>query len=295
MDIKYLNTFRAIVEEGSFSKAADRLNYTQSTITFQIGQLEQELNTRLFEKIGRRMVLTKAGEQLIPYVNNVLDSVNKMKNFERDLAECCGDLHIGVGESLLCFMLPPVIKEFHRLAPNARLFIRSMNCYEIRDELLNGTLDLGVFYEDVGGFGSMLQTYPLGNFETVLVASSHTKQNHPDFITPDRQIPLPFIINEPNCIFRQIFEEYLRTRSIVLDHTIELWSIPTIKNMVQSDVGVSYLPRFTVEEELAQGTLAEVDTAIESPHISAVCSHHKNKWVSPLMQLFIDLCSKLNQ
>lgn len=294
MDIKYLNTFRTIVEEGSFSKAADRLNYTQSTITFQIGQLEQELNTRLFEKIGRRMVLTKAGEQLIPYVNNVLDSVNKMKSFEQDLAECRGDLHIGVGESLLCFLIPPIIKEFHRQAPNARLFIRSMNCYEIRDELLNGTLDLGVFYEDVGGFGSMLRTYSLGNFETALVASPQIKQNFPDFITPDRQIPLPFIINEPNCIFRQIFEEYLRSHSIVLDHTIELWSIPTIKNMVQSDVGISYLPRFTVHEELEQGTLTEIATAIESPQISAVCAHHKNKWISPLMQLFIDLCCQLN-
>ena len=132
MDIKYLNTFRVIVEEGSFSSAANRLNYTQSTITFQIAQLEQELNTKLFEKLGRRMVLTKAGEQLIPYVNNVLDSVNQMRNFENDLKECRGDLHIGVGETLLCFQLPKILKEFHRMAPKARLFIRSMNCYDMK-------------------------------------------------------------------------------------------------------------------------------------------------------------------
>ena len=63
MELKYLQTFRTIVDEGGFSKAAKKLNYTQSTITFQIGQLEQELSVRLFEKIGRTMVLTKAGEQ----------------------------------------------------------------------------------------------------------------------------------------------------------------------------------------------------------------------------------------
>ncbi|MBQ7795818.1 MAG: LysR family transcriptional regulator [Lachnospiraceae bacterium] len=292
MDLKYLNTFRTIVEEGSFSKAADRLNYTQSTITFQIGQLEQELNTRLFEKIGRRMVLTKAGEQLIPYVDNVLDSVNKMRNFERDLAECQGDLHIGVGETLLCFRLPAILKEFHDHAPKARLFIRSMNCYDIRDELLNGTLDLGVFYQDVGGFGTNLQTYSLGEFETVLAASPQTKQNHPDFITPDQQIPLPFIINEPNCIFRQMYEEYIRANSILMDHTIELWSIPTIKNLVKSDVGITYLPRFAVQEELESGDLVAIETAIEYPYITAVCAHHKNKWISPLMQLFIEICKK---
>lgn len=292
MDLKYLNTFRKIIEEGSFSKAAERLNYTQSTITFQIGQLEQELNVRLFEKIGRRMVLTKAGEQLVPYVENVLDSVDKMRNFERDLAECQGDLHIGVGETLLCFRISPILKEFHKLAPKARLFIRSMNCYDIRDELLNGTLDIGVFYEDVGGFGSNLQTYSLGEFETVLVASPLIKQNHPDFITPDQQIPLPFIINEPNCIFRQMYEEYIRSRAILMDHTIELWSIPTIKNLVKSDVGITYLPRFAVQEELERGELVEIENAIEYPYIHAVCAHHKNKWLSPLMQLFIDICKE---
>lgn len=291
MDLKYLNTFRAVVDEGSFSKAAERLNYTQSTITFQIGQLEQELSVSLFEKIGRRMVLTKAGERLLPYVDEVLRSVDKLRCFEEDLSQCRGELRIGVAETQLCYRLPELLREFHRRAPEARLFLRSMNCYEIRDELLRGTLDLGVFYEDVGGFGSGLTTYPMGRFETVLVASPEIKERFPDFITPDRTIPVPFIINEPNCIFRQLFEQYLGKRAITLDHTIELWSIPTIKNLVKSDMGVSYLPRFVVAKELERGELAEIPTAMAHT-ISAVCAHHKNKWLSPLMQLFIDLARK---
>lgn len=293
MDLKYLHTFRTIVEEGGFSKAAEKLNYTQSTITFQIGQLEQELSTRLFEKIGRKMALTKAGERLLPYVNEVLQSVDKLRCFEDDLAQCQGDLHIGIGETLLCYRMPAVLKEFHRLAPNARLFLRSMNCYAIRDELLGGTLDLGVFYGDVGGFGSSLTTYPAGTYETVLVASPAIKDRFPDFIAADQTLPIPFIINEPNCIFRQIFEQYLRERSIILDHTIELWSIPTIKNLVKNDVGLSFLPRFAVQEELARGELAEIPTEITHSYISAVCAHHKNKWISPLMRLFIDLTASM--
>lgn len=177
MDLKYLNTFRVIVEEGGFSKAADRLGYTQSTITFQIGQLEQELSTSLFEKIGRRMVLTKAGEHLIPYVNEVLSSVDRLRNFEDDLAECQGDLRVGVGETLLCFHLPAILKEFHKKAPKARLFLRSMNCYDIRDELVAGSLDIGVFYNCVGGFGTSLTTYFFGTYSLALVASQKTKNN----------------------------------------------------------------------------------------------------------------------
>lgn len=84
--------------------------------------------------------------------------------------------------------------------------ISSMNCYDIRDEILNGTLDLGIFYEDVGGFGTNIYTCPIGGFPVVLVASPEISRRNPDFITLDQKIPFPFIINEPACIFRQISE-----------------------------------------------------------------------------------------
>ena len=292
MDLKYLNTFRTIVEEGSFTKAAGKLNYTQSTITFQIGQLEQELSATLFEKIGRRMALTKAGERLVPYVNEVLDSVSRLRCFEEDLALCKGDLRVGTAETQLCYRTPAILKEFHRQAPNARLYLRSMNCYEIRNELIEGTLDIGIFYDYVGGVDANLTTYPLGDFPLALVASPEVKKRYPDFIAPNQRLLIPLIINEPNCVFRQIFEQYLRERSITLDHTIELWSIPTIKNLVKNEVGVSFLPRFAAQEELDNGTLVEINTEVSETELHAVCAHHKNKWISPLMRLFIDLCAK---
>lgn len=290
MELKYLHTFRTIVETGSFTAAAEKLGYTQSAITFQMTQLEQDLSVKLFEKTGRRMTLTQAGELLVPYVYGVFESVEKLRCFENDLAACRGELRVGVGETLLCYRMPPILKAFHEKAREARLFLRSMNCYDIRNELLEGTLDLGVFYEDIGGFGSNLVTHPMGSYSLALVASPETARRWPDFITPDRSIPLPLIINEKNCVFRQIFEEYLRQRSIHLDHTIELWSIPTIKNLAKNNVGVTFLPRFAAAEETERGELVEIPTEVAHTRISAVCAHHRNKWVSPLMRLFIDLC-----
>jgi len=291
MELKYLNTFHVIVEVGSFSKAAEKLNYTQSAITFQMGQLEQALSVTLFEKIGRRMMLTKAGEQLIPFVEDILNSVDRLHSFGGDLAQYQGALRIGVAETQLCYRMPPYLKKLHTLAPKAQLFLQSMNCYGIRDGLLDGTLDMGVFYKEVGGFGSMLKAYPIGSCPLTLVASPAVAAQCPDFITPDRTLPISFIINEKNCIFRQMFERHLQKKSIILDHTIELWSIPTIKNLVQNDVGISYLPTFTVQEELDSGALVQIPTDIDDQTITAVCAHHKNKWLSPLMQLFIDLLS----
>lgn len=236
------------------------------------------------------MQITKAGEQVLPYVDEVLLSMNKLRNFEIDLKECQGDLHIGVGETLLCYRMPQIVKAFNEKAPKARLFIRSMNCYDIRDALLEGTLELGVFYEDVGGLSDSLVTNSMGHFPLALVTAESVREANPDFDTPNRSIPVPFLINEEKCIFRQIFENYLGQKSIALDRTIELWSIPTIKNLVKSGLGVTFLPRFAVMDDLECGELKEIVAEITDTEISAVCAHHKNKWISPLMQLFIDLC-----
>lgn len=289
MEIKYLQTFLAIIEEGSFSKAAQKLNYTQSTITFHVNQLEQEFSITLFEKIGRNMLLTKAGKQFIPYVKNVLNEVDKLHYFKKDLSEYQGELHIGIGETLLCYKLPHIIKEFHNVAPKTKLFLRSMNCYDIRNSILNGTLDLGVLYEDIGGLNSNIISHTIGNYDVILVASPDMKKKYHDFITPNQNIPVVFIINETNCVFRQIFERYLQQKSILLSHTIELWSIPTIKNLVKNNIGISYLPKFAVQSELESGELVEIITDVAHSNITAVCAYHKNKWLSPSMKLFIDM------
>ena len=112
MDLRYINTFHTIVEAGGFNKAAEKLCYTQSTITFHVSQLEKELGVQLFEKAGRHMVLTKAGQELVPYVENVLQSVNNMKSFRSVIEECQGDIRIAAPESLLCFHLPKILREF---------------------------------------------------------------------------------------------------------------------------------------------------------------------------------------
>ncbi|WP_313991345.1 LysR family transcriptional regulator [uncultured Selenomonas sp.] len=120
MELKIFTTFRTIVRTGSFTKAARLLSYTPSTITFHIAQLEKLTGVPLFEKSGRRMVLTKAGEALIPYVDEVLAAANKIKNFQYGIAAYQGTLTVGAPESLLCFRLPPLLKRLHAHAPRRR-------------------------------------------------------------------------------------------------------------------------------------------------------------------------------
>ena len=108
-----------------------------------------------------------------------------------------------------------------------------------------------------------------------------------DFTEPGRHNACSFIINEPQCVFRQIFESTLRQRRITVENTIELISIESIKRCVAANIGVSYLPRFAVAKELECGELIELPFGEQSQTITAMCAHHAGKAVSPAMHTFI--------
>ncbi len=285
MEIKYLETFKTILVTGSFSKAAQKLNYTQSTITFQIKQIENELGIQLFEKIGRQMKLTKDGKALLPYVDGVLSSVNDLIQLNQNPLE--GSLEIDVAETILCYKLAPVLKEFHRLAPKAKLSIKSTNCYETYNKLKNGTSDIGIFYENINKDMSIFEFHRLGLYLMDCVVSPKVYEENPNLLSDS--ISIPFVINEPNCIFRQIFEENCANEKIDISHTVELGSIPSIINLVEHDFGMTYLPSFTLEDKLLNKQLIKIPTAQDNKLLQAVVAIHRNKAKNPLISLFIDL------
>ncbi|WP_145543945.1 LysR family transcriptional regulator [Yersinia frederiksenii] len=284
MDLRRFITFKTIVEEGSFAQAARKLCCTQSTVTFQIQQLEQELSYPVFEKVGRRMALTPAGKLLLPKVREltrVLEGIRQISTSEEIIT---GDLRVMVGETLLAYKMPEVLRLFRLKAPKVRLSLQSVNCYVIRDSLLNDNTDLGVFYRV--GHDEALQMEYFGQQELVLVASPQFPNF--DFMQSEQHIPVSFIINEPQCVFRQIFESTLRERKITLENTIELWSIESIKKCVAGDLGISFLPRFSVSRELESGELKELPFSTIPLSITALCAHHSGRTVSPSMKVFID-------
>ena len=285
MDLRRLITLKTVIEEGSFVKASRKLCCTQSTVTFHIQQLEQELSLQLFEKIGRRMCLTKAGQNIMPHVHEMIRVMSGLRQAAQQDAEPSGELRVAIGETLLAYKMPAVLERFKRLAPGVRLSLRSLNCYVIRDALLADEADLGIFYR-VGNDAALLME-SFGEQPLVLVASPALSGDI-DFTRPDQHLPVSFIINEPQCIFRQIFESTLRQRAITLDGTIELWSIESIKRCVASNLGVSFLPRFAVERELSSGELQELPFSPTPLVITALCAHHASKFVSPAMRVFME-------
>jgi DNA-binding transcriptional LysR family regulator len=288
MDIRHFKTFRSIIDEGNFSNAAMKMGYTQSTVTSQIQQLEQELSIKLFEKIGRNMELTSLGKELIPYANELLDTVKKIESIGKCDNNITGELKIAIAESLMSYKLQNALKLFRQKAPNVKISVISLNCLAIKNALLKGEVDIGLMY-DAGNKNESLTTIELADFPLVLVCSPLLEQNEFDLCKPIQQINISLIINEADCIYRKIFENYLHDNDIFLNNTMELWSIEAIKGCVASNLGISFLPRFTVEEELKNGTLKELKAGCSDTEITAIYAYHKNKWISPAMSLFMQL------
>lgn len=170
MDTKYLRTLKAILETGSFQKAALKLNYSQSTVTFHIQQLEQEFSLKLFDKIGRKMVLTQAGQELLPHIEAILQEVEWIQNYEKNLSEMNGTLRIGMPDSLLCYKMQPLLNAFKKEAPNIHLIIQSLNCYAIRESVISGGIDMGI-HCNIGGYPQSIIEEELTAYNAVLVAS----------------------------------------------------------------------------------------------------------------------------
>lgn len=149
-----------------------------------------------------------------------------------------------------------------------------------------GACDLGVGY-DMDWNREALEVEPMGSYDIVLLASPDFTET--DFATPGQRKAVSLVTDEPDSIFRRRLEAYLRQREIELDVTLELWSIETIKRCVMSNLGFTYLPRFVAEEELADGRLAELEAPISGVPAPALCAWRKGRWVTPAMELFLEL------
>ncbi len=289
MELKYLVTFKTIIETGSFQKAAETLHYAQSTVTFQIQQLEQELHIQLFEKIGRKMVLTSQGNDILPYVTQILQSIDQLENYSKSTQDLKGTLRVAIPETILTYLIQPVLQQFRKLAPSVNLVVECRNCYDIRDLVFHGNYDLGIHY-DVGGFSNSTVVEPLSSCTLSLIASNELKDT--DFLTPSQRKNICYITNDPNSIYQGIIDGYLQTKNIELSSTLQLGSIEAIKRSVASDLGISYLPTFTIEEELKNRQFQVIPLEIDPQEIGIVCTYHRNKFITPSMELFIELCKK---
>lgn len=291
MNTKNLITFKTILETGSFQKAANKLNYTQSTVTFQIKQLEDELALKLFEKIGRRMELTQAGKDILPYVNTILQGTEQINNYGKSLSEITGLLKLAIPDSILIYTMQPFIQAFLHEAPNVQLVINSIQSGEINQSVMDGTADIAINCER-DSYPDTIIHKKFGIYKALLVASPFANSSLLDFITSHQRKPFSLICNEPEGYYQLEMNRYLAKKDIVLNPYMKVQSIEAVKRCVMNNLGIAVVPSYSVLEELKNGSLIQIKTEIDERIYNSVIIYHKNKWISPQMELALSLLKK---
>ena len=291
MNTKNLVTFKTVLEVGSFQKAADKLGYTQSTVTFQIKQLEEELALKLFEKIGRRMELTQAGKDIMPYVDMILQGTEQISNYGKSLSEITGSLKLAIPDSILIYNMQPFMQAFTHEAPNVQLIVNSIQSGEINPSIADGTADIGINCEKDSYPDSVVHK-KLGKYKAVLVASPFANNNLLDFITPHQRKPISLICNEPDGYYQLDMDKYLSEKDILLNPPMKVQSIEAVKRCVMNNLGIAVVPTYSIGEELKNGSLMPIKTELDEKEYNSFYIYHKNKWISPQMELALNLLEK---
>lgn len=284
MDTKNLVTFMTILKTGSFQRAATQLNYAPSTVTSQMQQLEDELSIQLFEKVGRKMELTQAGKDILPYMERILQNVEQIMSYKKEASELTGTLRLVAPDSIFIYIMQPVIKAILHDAPHIQLIINSCPSDDVNQAIISGAADIGIDC-DKGNFPDSVLHPASKPFQACLIGSPFLNPGELDFITPHQRKTAAMIFNEPNANYQKKIDAYLDEKDIVLRPPMKLQSIEAVKRSVMNNLGIAYVPSFSVEEELKNGSLLQLKTELDDYIFPAVCVYHKNKWISPQMEV----------
>lgn len=294
MDTKQLNTFLTVSNLLNFTKAAGALGYAQSSITAQIRQLEHEMGTVLFERIGKKVTLTQSGRTLIPYAKQILQLSDNMKNAVSDTVRPSGTVNVGTAESLSIYRLPAILKEYRRLYPEVDIRLKLLSCTEFLPGLSGGTIDIAF------AIGGRLETnYTREALELPETIRVLAYPEHP-LIGKKRLEPVDFekealLLTGRDCCYRGAFMKKLTDASITPRVVLETDSIQVIKQAAMSGLGVCVLPEIAVAEEVAEGKLIPLGFDTKNFQIVSQLLYHKDKWISPALTEFIRLSSQALQ
>ena len=292
MEIRHLQTFITIARLEGFTKAAEHLGYAQSTITSHIQILEDEIGKPLFDRLGKKIVLTSTGRKLIPYANQILEIYEEIKNIAYDETVASGDLIIGVSESLTIYRLGEILKAYKNQYPNVNLILKSAKCSQLREQLYSGAVDLILTIEPEIK-DTDLVTIHLKDELMVLIGAPETDINflvehQNDIAVESKSIQENIILSEEGCMARIAFQQYLKEKKMKYPNPIEIASIEGIKNSVIGGLGISVVPYYTVEKEVSAGQLKMLEIPRPFPSFKTQLSYHKSKSINLAMEKFIE-------
>jgi DNA-binding transcriptional LysR family regulator len=280
MFVKHLQSFLMVARLLNFGEAARTLNYSQSTVSEQIHSLEEDLQAKLFERIGRKVFLTEQGKKLLPFAERLVSDAEKIKGLFSDTEIVAGSLTLGAAESICAFWLPPLLKEYRRRFPKVQLNIKVGNCIDFPQWLQQNSIDVAFGLNDES---AQLQLRQLELFrgETVFIASPDHELSAGSVLSPQHLAGQTLLLPEGYCGYPMDLKNLLAKERVKANTIMEFGSLESIKQCVKNGLGISLLPKIAVEEELHRGELVSLKWNGPDIPIQAQMIFHRDKWVSP--------------
>lgn len=241
MELRHLQTFQAILQEGSFLQAAEKLQYAQSTITLHIQQLEAELGVQLFSRRGKKVQLTTAGRSLREHADHLLHRAAALQQVMLDLvAGEAGHLRIGSIEPVASMRLSGLLVQLCREYPKVRLTLETGVTQVLSQRVVDGELDIAICSPPSARLGLAFEllfcdpmallipaTHPLSEKVVIQVADLRGER---------------LLLTERNCPYREVFEKAILTHGITPFTGLEIMSLEVLRRMVVSGLGVGVMP-----------------------------------------------------
>ena len=287
MELRNLITFTHVAELGSFTKAAEQLGYSQSTISFQIKQLEEELGCLLFERINHTITLTQRGHELVSYAHQVRALTDEFKESLIKDEELSGHIHIVTPDSVCDDMINANYIDFHNRYPNISIKFTTADTLVMFDMLDHNEADIIITLDT----HSYNKDYVIAKEEQLsmhFVASSKSKFAGVRDLSINDIINELFILTEYGQGYRRVLDKELAKRSLGITPILEIGRTDMITSLVANGDMISFLPDFVTKEYIDSGELCYLDIKDMNMEIWKQLIYHKNKWMSKTLRTLIN-------
>ena len=290
-----LQVFHTVAKVMSFTKAAETLHMTQPAVTFQVKQLEDFFNTRLFDRTHNKITLTDAGKVVYDYADQILEHYEKMNSEVRELTgEVTGTLVVGASTTIAEYMLPSLLGAFKKEFQDVNIRLQVGNTDAIVSMVENNMIDLGLVEAPVQNKNLEVDVCRIDEMQLICTPDHPLAKR--DKVTVEDFRKYPYISREEGSGSRSVIDSYIREQGFSysdLSVVMELGSPEAVKMAVESEVGLAVVSRTTLSKELRLGTLKTIplDPPILRP-FSHVRQKHKfrHRAVGELLEFAINYC-----
>ena len=294
MDLRCLRTFLYTAELGSFTRAGEVLGYSQSTVSFQIKQLESELNVHLFERINRTVTLTDKGREVLRYANQIMQLSQELEVTLQEDKHVSGGIRLAMGDSLCPVFLDQNYLQFRKEYPEIHLKITTAGTEELFRLLNHNETDL-VFTLDNHIYHNEYVIVQEKKIDTHFVASVEHPLAQKDSILLEELPGEAFILTEKGMSYRRLMDEKLSAVSLEIRPVLELGNAHQICELVTKNAGISFLPDYVTRKAVQQGKIKYLPVQEFEVDIWMQLLHHRDKWISPAMEKVMEYCLSIYQ